>query len=148
MSNKHREDGPNGLHCAYQTKSSIDWNKYIEHLPGEIMGTAYDYDINSVPNTDWERSWDLVEQWHNRNINIGWIMSWVLWEDDVGNIIGRKPNSVLNQQEQDGGGAAGPGGETIGPKAGPSNAGCSMGGPQAIPSSSAPAIGFDPTILS
>ncbi|KAI6038766.1 hypothetical protein EDC04DRAFT_2603688 [Pisolithus marmoratus] len=132
--------------------TDFNWNKYIEHLPEEIAGTAYDYDINSVPNTDWGRLWDLVEQWHNRNINIGWITSWVWWEDDVGNIIGRvskqKPDSVQNQQEQGGGGAAGPGGETIGPKAGPSNAGSSMGGPQAIPLSSAPTIGFDPTILS
>ncbi|KAI6009160.1 hypothetical protein EDC04DRAFT_2610708 [Pisolithus marmoratus] len=127
MSDKHREDGPNGF-C------STDWNKYIEHLPGEITGTAYDYDIDSVPNTDWGRLWDLVEQWHNRNIDIRWTK--------------QKPDSVQNQQEQDGGGAAGPRGETIGPEAGPSNAGSSMSGPQAIPSSSVPAIRFDPTILS
>ncbi|KAI6022647.1 hypothetical protein EDC04DRAFT_2606944 [Pisolithus marmoratus] len=65
MSDKDQEDGPNGF-C------STDWNKYIEHLPGEIAGTAYDYDIDSVPNTDWGRLWDLVEQWHNRNIDIRW----------------------------------------------------------------------------
>ncbi|KAI6043187.1 hypothetical protein EDC04DRAFT_2891205 [Pisolithus marmoratus] len=112
------------------------------------MGTAYNYNIDSVPNTDWGRLWDLVEQWHNRNIDIRWITTWVLWEDDTGNIIGRQPQTIGNQQEQDGGGAAGPRGETSGLKAGPSNAGGSMGRPQAIPSSSAPPIGFDPTILS
>ncbi|KAI6020600.1 hypothetical protein EDC04DRAFT_2901616 [Pisolithus marmoratus] len=126
----------------------FNWNKYIEHLPGEIMGTAYNYDIDSVPNTDWGRLWDLVEQWHNRNIDIRWITTWVLWEDNTGNIIGRQPQTIGNQQEQDGGGAAGPGGETSGPEAGPSNAGSSMGRPQAIPLSAVPTIGFDPTILS
>ncbi|KAI6020616.1 hypothetical protein EDC04DRAFT_2607409 [Pisolithus marmoratus] len=129
--------------------TDFDWNQYIEHLPWEITGTAYNYNIDSVPNTNWGRLWDLVEQWHNRNIDIRWIMSWVLWEDDMGNIIGRQqPQTIGNQQEQDGGGAAGPRGETSGPEVGPSNAGSSMGGPQAIPLSSVPAIGFDPTILS
>ncbi|KAI5986962.1 hypothetical protein EDC04DRAFT_2614952 [Pisolithus marmoratus] len=109
MSDKHREDGPNGFRAQHQL--------------GGIVGCG--------------RAMAQQKYRYQMDNDLG------MWEDDAGNIIGRQqPQTIGNPQEQDGGGAAGPGGETSGPEAGPSNAGSSMGEPQAIPSSAAPTIGF------
>ncbi|KAI5986467.1 hypothetical protein EDD15DRAFT_2471518 [Pisolithus albus] len=54
----------------------------------EIAGLKYNYDIDSVPDEDWEVIWAMVEGWYSKPIDIQWITSWVQWEDDSGNIVG------------------------------------------------------------
>ncbi|KAI5989686.1 hypothetical protein EDD15DRAFT_2198375 [Pisolithus albus] len=42
-----------------------------------------------MPDEDWEAIWDAVEQWYSNQIDSHWVTSWVQWEDDSGNIVGK-----------------------------------------------------------
>ncbi|KAI5999282.1 hypothetical protein EDD15DRAFT_2193944 [Pisolithus albus] len=105
----------------------FNWEKLLQRLPEEIAGPKYGYDIDSVPDEDWEAIWDAVEGWYSKPIDIQWITSWVQWEDDSGNIVGK-----------DRGGMAGSSGRDIAR---------SSGGDVAGRSDSGAAMGFDTSFM-
>ncbi|KAI6029947.1 hypothetical protein PISMIDRAFT_12478 [Pisolithus microcarpus 441] len=108
--------------------TDFDWDKHLQRLPEEIAGPKYNYDIDSVPDEDWEEIWDAVEGWYHNQIDIQWVTSWVQWEDDSGNIVGKDSGDVAGSG---GGNVAGSGGGNV-----------------AGSSATHTAVGFDPSLVS
>ncbi|KAI6096127.1 hypothetical protein F5141DRAFT_1067849 [Pisolithus sp. B1] len=69
--------------------TDFDWDEYSQRLLQEIAGPKYSYDVDEVPEEDWEGLWDAVEGWHKQKLDIKWITSCVPWEDNSGNIVGK-----------------------------------------------------------
>ncbi|KAI6096128.1 hypothetical protein F5141DRAFT_1067850 [Pisolithus sp. B1] len=81
-----------------------EWLLHRDCLPPFMEGTKYEYDIDVVPNEDWEVLWIEVQEWHKCKLDIKWIppivTSCVPWEDDGGNIIyppGHRSNNDLDE---------------------------------------------------